>query len=815
MAIIWPFSDVCTANPMLIPVDSEKTGSRISFENPRNALITTFRFIDFLFKKVCEHYIFIEIPISDHSPTIITDQLSKSELLDCIPETTAALKEILYLLVSTQNYVKYPCDETAKPLRLLFDCEKSAYNELFTPETIENFFDFSRTLLTNIRSQDDKEGEKSQNCEIDQGSSNSEDRNLDEDINLHSQPNSISGEDSECDVGNATSTSLPPNFESKNISGDKKRSNVAQNDLHSNPGKALKKSEEKLSENFVISNEESCSVQQRNMNKCHQKPKSKIFKDIGGIDDVFPQVKKGNQGIHRRVKYSGTEKKRKSEKMSEEFPLKPTNSAQFLTPSYMAMSQREKELEDENGFLRKQLESLQSKYEETLAELGKIVVEKTAKENQQRKSDFFQQIFHPPIREVEISPLSKPKDKPINDTSSPIVYPTGSRSGYENCCRANGPVNSSHRPQTSNNESASRPPLNTSVFSPADSSEQPIRGAEGLAQGSNKGERVTNDRSRIKDSFKQVTEKVTDEVQGHRENRTLTTQNSPCVQSREMATCGERANQSGETNGTNDLASTSTCRPGYENLSFSVQQDDSGSESISLGNVPPTSVATTLYNNYKLLLLSLAQNLLSSDVVKLKDWAAQTFSINNPQNNSIDILFQLDQKGVINASDLSQLSDFFESIIRFDLVHIIDAFLLGDYSLLRQNQASRSKNQGANPAQNLPQRARNVDFLNAVNTRQFPISAARNPTASRRPESNNGSQVSHPQYTQQAAIRNSSGTTNPTHFPRAPDENQTMGSWQQNPKAAATLPSPCRMTDAAVADNGLVTSKCIFHIFNR
>jgi hypothetical protein len=52
---------------------------------------------------------------------------------------------------------------------------------------------------------------------------------------------------------------------------------------------------------------------------------------------------------------------------------------------------------------------------------------------------------------------------------------------------------------------------------------------------------------------------------------------------------------------------------------------------------------------------------------------------------------------VINASDLSQLSHFFESIVRIDLVYIIDAFILGDYSLLRQTSAI--KQQAGNAAQ--------------------------------------------------------------------------------------------------------------------
>jgi hypothetical protein len=87
------------------------------------------------------------------------------------------------------------------------------------------------------------------------------------------------------------------------------------------------------------------------------------------------------------------------------------------------------------------------------------------------------------------------------------------------------------------------------------------------------------------------------------------------------------------------------------------------------------------------MLLSLGQSL-SSEVAKLKDWASQNFSIGNAQN-ATDVLLQLHQKGIIKASNLIPLRDFFESIVRIDLVYIIDEFLLGNYSLLRQIPSRR------------------------------------------------------------------------------------------------------------------------------
>ena len=188
--------------------------------------------------------------------------------------------------------------------------------------------------------------------------------------------------------------------------------------------------------------------------------------------------------------------------------------------------------------------------------------------------------------------------------------------------------------------------------------------------------------------------------------------------------------ESGNVGGTSNAASTSSegnidqtlTEQSCESLSFSAQQEyPNEKEKLSLRNVPPTSVATTMYNtNYKLLLLSLGQMLHSSDDAKLMSWATQNFPVVNPQN-ATHVLFQLDESGVINATDLSQLRHFFESIVRFDLVYIIDEFLLGNYAILRQIPASKKRD--ARTTQN-PQHGtatRNSNLLNAASTSQFPL----------------------------------------------------------------------------------------------
>jgi hypothetical protein len=103
-------------------------------------------------------------------------------------------------------------------------------------------------------------------------------------------------------------------------------------------------------------------------------------------------------------------------------------------------------------------------------------------------------------------------------------------------------------------------------------------------------------------------------------------------------------------------------------------------------------MASSSANNdrsYRHLLEIIAQSLLLDDVVKLKDWASKRFSIDNSEN-AADVLLYLDQTGVIQASNLSHLRAFFESICRIDLVYTIDEVLQGNCNVL-QVYPSKSK----------------------------------------------------------------------------------------------------------------------------
>ena len=134
----------------------------------------------------------------------------------------------------------------------------------------------------------------------------------------------------------------------------------------------------------------------------------------------------------------------------------------------------------------------------------------------------------------------------------------------------------------------------------------------------------------------------------------------------------------------NRLNATNKTNVSSENMPFSVQVEDrSNVEPISLINKPSCSIAAQIYIAYNLLLSTISNLLLSSDIIKIREWAKEKFEVEN--NCSLtDMFSQLDQKGAINAFDLSQLRTFFESIGRCDLVYLIDEFSGGDYDKFKK-----------------------------------------------------------------------------------------------------------------------------------
>ncbi|CAB4005592.1 ---NA--- [Paramuricea clavata] len=742
--------------------------------------------IGHLVNKVMKYNIYNEIPISSVSangPASMqqstyneTRKVSSSELMNSVSKAKVVLAEASYLLDLSENYVKCPSERTAKPLKLFL--KKAAHNELFTPDENEFFLDMLRSLSIDKCSVDDKESFISAN------------RDLDNDVDLHSQPNSILEETSQVHSVNEKSSFLAPNlggnqknFESDQSSNLKNLGNVPE-DFENILIKQVSDKIPTQEKDFVSSDEDSSFSPLCYKDKRNKKPEREISKDSRMVYSVIPQLNKGERDrrIHAYPKYSGKERELKSEKMIEENALKSRNSIQFPKPPAQMILLKVKDLEQENLSLKSQMKLLETEYKDILAELGQIAVEKNAKENEDKKSELFQQIFRPALSEATTMPSSN--DRPINNMN------------------VSGCLNRFLKPQTMHQKDDV-----PSVTYPSTSRQQPAKEADTLVQRSNhqprKEEMVTSDIDLSKTQKGDQRKTKVSNFSNNNENQTPPTQNSSTNTSRKKARGGKEINQSENVQGPSGLAST-------------PQQSFFGTECVSLGNVPPTSVATTLYNNYKLLLLSLGQRLLSGDVVKLKNWASQNFAINNPQN-ATDILLQLDQKGVVNASNLSQLCNFFESIVRIDLVCIIDAFVLGDFSLLRLTLAP--KKQAANPGQ-IPtsQSSTNPMYqsvFNPLNTSQSLVNQAardtlqttrgRNPAPSRKPGKCNGAKRSLPEQTQLAACRNSSDTHTPTHFPRSLNKNLSTASEQQNLQPATGFAA--RLSDE-VASDGSVTSMC-------
>ena len=369
--------------------------------------------------------------------------------------------------------------------------------------------------------------------------------------------------------------------------------------------------------------------------------------------------------------------------------------------------------------LKKEVYLLKVKNQELMAELGQVMVEKTAKEREVRKFEFFQQIYRPSLTEVKQSVVSTSNDKAATEYDT-LGYPNDNDSALRKSSYANENASSSNRFETSftKAEATNENVDPTSLVPTAVSSKQAVQRAESLVKEDDdqpgKKEIVTQDRDEG------------DLYDGDQNGVAIITDNNENINQTTQTSSEEGIDQSGNVTGTSNEASTSregnieqsSTLQSYERLSFSVRQDYSSErEHISLSNVPPTSVATTLYNNYKLLLLSLGQMLLSNDVIKLMTWATQNFPIVNPQN-ATHVLFQLDENEVINPSDLSQLRHFFESIVRFDLVYVIDTFLLGDYGILRQ--VTRSKRDVSTPPQN-GATTRHQNLFSAASTSQFSL----------------------------------------------------------------------------------------------
>ncbi|XP_028406496.1 uncharacterized protein LOC114528982 isoform X2 [Dendronephthya gigantea] len=156
-----------------------------------------------------------------------------------------------------------------------------------------------------------------------------------------------------------------------------------------------------------------------------------------------------------------------------------------------------------------------------------------------------------------------------------------------------------------------------------------------------------------------------------------------------------------------------------EPLRFPVQiQETDGADG---GNTSLSSAISSVHNAYKQLLLAIANNLLTGDIMKLKDWVHEQFLVET-NLTSTEIILQLDRKGVINASNTSVLREFLKSILRIDLVHLIDEYHSGNYVNLRRmvveiKQKSVSSTRDVNRAY----ASRRIPSQREISEQNFPL----------------------------------------------------------------------------------------------
>ena len=653
-------------------------------------------------------------------------EIIKPELQDIVSTAKTSFAEVLPSLDLFEDYIKEPKEETAEELKQLLHRLKKACKVPIKTDNIDEILFLFRTFL--VENVSDNKNKK----KIDSLPHRTRKENLDNaDANhLSSTTPSISEEAAKLDLQNFKPNDL------QSFSKEKQRQEKHQYD-------PIQKNEPEKYNLAILSPYESKSLN-------HDSDK--------GLT---------SNATHRPLgKVKGKGKKVERKLHSKSFGI-PDEEVEY-------------EIQETPRALKKEVRMLRVENQELLAELGRVIVENTAKEREARKSELFQRIYRPLSPEAKESVVCTYGDKAATKDDK-LGYPNDKETALQESSNLNENAsgNGFTKPRATNENHAS------------------VQGAESL---------VKNDHQPGKEEM----------VKNDKDERNLHDRAGMSVIASKKTSGGERMDQSGSVSGASNAASTSregnidqtSTEQSYESLSFSVQQDYSNEkEKISLSNVPPTSVATTLYNNYKLLLLSLGQMLLSSDVAKLMSWATQNFPIVNPEN-ATHVLFQLDESGVINATDLSQLRHFFESTVRFDLVYIIDAFLLGDYAILRQIPASKKRD--ARTTQNLQHgtATRNSNIFNAASTSQFPLRGS-----SARAESINEPPSSIIQLKQQAfpSLFSKHHTSNGAKFvARSPNENQSTTYQQQHVKSGGTGSTESNL----VVGNGPGTSKLCLLLSN-
>ena len=124
-----------------------------------------------------------------------------------------------------------------------------------------------------------------------------------------------------------------------------------------------------------------------------------------------------------------------------------------------------------------------------------------------------------------------------------------------------------------------------------------------------------------------------------------------------------------------------------------VQEENPGTH-VSMIHQPTTRVERRIHDNFRLLVHRIQLRVSPETLRQLRRWASEIFGIPVNENWRVwDVFYMLDEAGLINASDLMLPREFFARICRFQIVDLVNEFMLGNYAILRNNQLVAPNNQ--------------------------------------------------------------------------------------------------------------------------
>ena len=111
-------------------------------------------------------------------------------------------------------------------------------------------------------------------------------------------------------------------------------------------------------------------------------------------------------------------------------------------------------------------------------------------------------------------------------------------------------------------------------------------------------------------------------------------------------------------------------------------QETSTNIEVHLTHCPDNPVGKEIYIYYRLLVLLIAHLIDYQQLHQLIVWARQHVIVANRYSQVWEVFYQLDRENLTNSSNLTRPLAFFQWIERFDIVHLIDKFLAGNYTFL-------------------------------------------------------------------------------------------------------------------------------------